>query len=75
MGYDEEFSRKLARAGFVGMMLPREYGGSARSPFARFVVVEELLKAVPEFTRVDEKLAWMPSSNFRSPRALRLAKP
>ncbi|GAA4404415.1 acyl-CoA dehydrogenase family protein [Quisquiliibacterium transsilvanicum] len=43
MGYDEEFSRKLARAGFVGMMLPREYGGAARSPFARFVVVEELL--------------------------------
>ena len=43
MGYDEAFSRRLAQAGFVGMMLPVEYGGGGRSPFARFVVVEELL--------------------------------
>ena len=42
-GYDEAFSRRLAKAGFVGMMLPKEYGGGGRSPFARFVVVEELL--------------------------------
>jgi cytochrome P450 len=38
------------------------------------VVVEELLKAVPEFTRVDKELAWVPSSNFRSPQVLRLAR-
>ena len=38
------------------------------------VVVEELLKAVPEFTRVDARLAWVPSSNFRSPQSLRLAR-
>ncbi len=38
------------------------------------VVFEELLKAVPEFTRVDEKLSWVPSSNFRSPQVLRLKR-
>ena len=43
MGYDEDFSRRLAAAGFVGLMLPREYGGGGRNAFARFVVVEELL--------------------------------
>ena len=43
MGYDEDFSRKLARAGFVGLMLPTEYGGHGRGPLARFVVTEELL--------------------------------
>ena len=43
MGYDENFSRKLAQAGFVGLTLPVQYGGGGRNPFARFVVVEELL--------------------------------
>ncbi len=43
MGYDEQFSRKLAQAGFVGLTLPVEYGGGGSSAFARFVVVEELL--------------------------------
>lgn len=38
------------------------------------VVFEEFLKAVPEFNRVDETLAWVPSSNFRSPQVLRLAR-
>jgi cytochrome P450 len=38
------------------------------------VVFEELLKAVPEFSRVDEQLAWVPSSNFRSPQVLRLKR-
>jgi len=38
------------------------------------VVFEEFLKAVPEFTRVDEKLSWVPSSNFRSPQVLRLRR-
>lgn len=36
------------------------------------VVFEEFLKAIPEFTRVDERLTWVPSSNFRSPTVLRL---
>ncbi len=32
-------------AGFVGLMLPSGYRGAGRAPFARFVVVEELLSA------------------------------
>ena len=43
MGYDEQFSRKLGAAGFIGLMLPQRYGGAERGPFARFVVIEELL--------------------------------
>ncbi|MBB5707801.1 acyl-CoA dehydrogenase family protein [Sphingopyxis panaciterrulae] len=42
-GFDAAFSRKLGEAGFLGLTLPRDYGGGERGPFARFVVVEELL--------------------------------
>lgn len=42
-GFDAEFSRVLGRAGLLGLTLPREYGGAGLGPFARFVVVEELL--------------------------------
>ncbi|MFL6623565.1 MAG: acyl-CoA dehydrogenase family protein [Sulfurifustaceae bacterium] len=45
MGADASFSRALAERGWVGITLPKEYGGGARSPFARFVLVEELLAA------------------------------
>src|SRR5690242_1979349 len=45
MGYDAAFSRKLGAAGLLGLTLPTEYGGGERGPFARFVVVEELLAA------------------------------
>lgn len=38
------------------------------------VVFEEFLKAVPEFSRVDQTLPWVPSSNFRSPQVLRLKR-
>jgi len=38
------------------------------------IAFEELLKAVPEFIRGDDTLSWVPSSNFRSPRVLRLQK-
>ena len=41
---DPEFSRKLAERGWVGMALPREYGGGDRTAVERFVVVEELLR-------------------------------
>jgi alkylation response protein AidB-like acyl-CoA dehydrogenase len=41
---DPEFSRKLARRGWLGMALPREYGGGARTAAERFIVVEELLR-------------------------------
>ncbi len=43
MGFDGEFSRALGKAGFLGLTLPTAYGGGGRGPFARFVVVEELL--------------------------------
>ena len=44
-GFDADFSRALGARGFIGLTLPREYGGGGRSAFARFVVVEELLRA------------------------------
>lgn len=44
-GYDAEFSRKLGARGWLGMTLPREYGGHERSALERYVVVEELLAA------------------------------
>ena len=42
-GYDTTFSRKLGRQGWLGITLPKEYGGGGRSPFARYVLVEEFL--------------------------------
>ena len=42
-GYDAAFSRKLGRQGWLGITLPKEYGGGGRSPFARYVLVEEFL--------------------------------
>jgi alkylation response protein AidB-like acyl-CoA dehydrogenase len=44
-GWDESFSRRLAERGWVGMTIPREYGGYGRSALERYVVVEELLAA------------------------------
>ncbi len=41
---DPAFSRKLAARGWVGMSLPREYGGGDRAAVERFVVAEELLR-------------------------------
>ena len=43
--HDPEFSRRLAARGWVGMAIPREYGGQGATPVQRFVVVEELLAA------------------------------
>lgn len=45
MGFDANFSRKLAAKGWLGLTLPAQYGGGGRSSFARFVLVEELLAA------------------------------
>ncbi|GAA1937699.1 acyl-CoA dehydrogenase family protein [Kitasatospora viridis] len=44
-GWDPEFSRRLAARGWVGMALPREYGGHGRGNLERYVVIEELLAA------------------------------
>jgi alkylation response protein AidB-like acyl-CoA dehydrogenase len=41
---DPGFSRRLAERGWVGMALPKAYGGHDRSSVERFVVVEELLR-------------------------------
>jgi len=44
-GWDEEFSRKLGARGWLGMTIPKEYGGHGRSYLDRYVVTEELLAA------------------------------
>lgn len=45
MGFDEGFSREMGENGWIGLSLPTRYGGQGRGPFARYVVVEELLSA------------------------------
>ncbi|AOB27332.1 MULTISPECIES: acyl-CoA dehydrogenase family protein [Bordetella] len=45
MGFDAGFSRKLAARGWVGVTLPRAYGGAEMDAFSRFVLIEELLCA------------------------------
>lgn len=45
MGFSAEFSRRMAARGWVGLTLPREYGGASLNAFSRFVLVEELLAA------------------------------
>ncbi|WP_235687046.1 acyl-CoA dehydrogenase family protein [Tomitella gaofuii] len=42
-GFDPAFSARLAAQGWLGMTIPTEYGGHARSPLERFAVSEELL--------------------------------
>lgn len=44
-GYDAEFSRKLGARGWLGMAMPKSYGGHEMGSFARYVVMEELLAA------------------------------
>jgi len=45
MQFDADFSRSLAQRGWVGVSVPREYGGGGRSMAARFILAEELLAA------------------------------
>jgi|TARA_E500000305_G_scaffold75550_1_gene61267 alkylation response protein AidB-like acyl-CoA dehydrogenase len=45
MGFDAQFSRELGARGWVGMALPKQYGGADASAFTRYVVIEELLAA------------------------------
>jgi alkylation response protein AidB-like acyl-CoA dehydrogenase len=42
-GYSTEFSQALAKRGWLGITLPKVYGGGGRSAFARYVLVEEFL--------------------------------
>lgn len=45
LGFDLEFTKKVAQQGWIGMTWPRRYGGSERTAFDRHVVVEELVAA------------------------------
>lgn len=38
-----DFSREIAKQGWVGMSIPTEYGGHGRTAVDRFVVIEEML--------------------------------
>jgi alkylation response protein AidB-like acyl-CoA dehydrogenase len=44
-GWNPQFSKELAARGWVGMAIPKEYGGHGSSALARYVVIEELLAA------------------------------
>lgn len=43
--WDRGFSLRAAARGYVGMALPRDYGGHGRSAWDRYVVCEEMLAA------------------------------
>jgi acyl-CoA dehydrogenase len=44
-GWDPSFSKRLAERGWLGMVIPGEYGGHGRGFLERFAVTEELLAA------------------------------
>ena len=48
--------------------------GTAIARLAVKIAFEELHRVVPSYKRVQEQLAWMPSSTFRSPMRLDLAQ-
>ncbi|EHI12973.1 acyl-CoA dehydrogenase family protein [Mycolicibacterium thermoresistibile] len=41
--WDEAFSARLGAAGFVGLTIPKKYGGAGLTHLHRYVVIEELL--------------------------------
>lgn len=43
MGFDAEFTRKLAARGWVGMTWPTQYGGQGKDAYSRYVLAEELM--------------------------------
>ncbi|MCK1433414.1 acyl-CoA dehydrogenase family protein [Bradyrhizobium sp. 87] len=43
--FDPEFSKRAAKAGYIGMTWPKRYGGGEYSNLQRFVVTEEMLAA------------------------------
>jgi Acyl-CoA dehydrogenase, N-terminal domain/Acyl-CoA dehydrogenase, middle domain/Acyl-CoA dehydrogenase, C-terminal domain len=43
--FDAQFSRSLAERGWLGLTLPKQYGGGGYDAFSRFVLLEELLIA------------------------------
>ena len=45
MGFDADFSCKLAARGWLGLTLPKRFGGADLDDYSRIVLVEELLAA------------------------------
>ncbi len=43
-GFSPDFTKKLARRGWLGLSWPKEYGGQGRSNLDRLVLTEELLR-------------------------------
>ncbi|MEO5670252.1 MAG: acyl-CoA dehydrogenase family protein, partial [Ramlibacter sp.] len=43
LAFDAQFSRKLGARGWVGVTLPKRFGGAEMDAFSRFVLMEELL--------------------------------
>jgi alkylation response protein AidB-like acyl-CoA dehydrogenase len=41
--FDRDFSHALGQRGWLGLTMPKQYGGAGLDAFSRFVVVEELL--------------------------------
>jgi cytochrome P450 len=48
--------------------------GSAIARMAVKIAMDEFHKAIPQYSRIQEQLAWMPSSTFRSPMRLDLKR-
>ena len=44
MGYDPEFSKRVAAKGWIGLHWPKEYGGQGRSAIDRLILTEEMLR-------------------------------
>lgn len=44
-GHDPDFSRRLGKAGWLGLSVPSQYGGHDGTAVQRFIVTEELLAA------------------------------
>jgi alkylation response protein AidB-like acyl-CoA dehydrogenase len=44
-GYEPDFSRKMAKQGWIAMTWPKRYGGHERNAIERYVVLEEMLAA------------------------------
>jgi len=44
MGYDPEFTKRVAQKGWIGLTWPKEYGGQGRSFIDRLILTEEMLR-------------------------------
>jgi len=44
MGFDPEFTKRVAQKGWIGLTWPKEYGGQGRSYVDRLILTEEMLR-------------------------------